>query len=79
MKYHIKYTGQFKRDMRLCQRRGYNMELLHHVISLLAETGQLPENIGHITCAATARGNGNATYNPIGCLFGTSMTVNWNY
>lgn len=43
MKYHIKYTGQFKRDMRLCQRRGYNMELLHHVISLLAETGQLPE------------------------------------
>ena len=42
MKYVIKYTGQFKRDMRLCQRRGYDMELLYKVISLLAETGNLP-------------------------------------
>ena len=37
MKYRIRYTGQFKRDMRLCQRRGYDMGLLHTVITLLAE------------------------------------------
>ena len=43
MKYRIKYTGQFKRDMRLCQRRGYDMRLLHTAITLLAETGCLPE------------------------------------
>ncbi len=42
MKYRIKYTGQFKRDMRLCQRRGYDMQLLHTAISILAEKGTLP-------------------------------------
>ena len=42
MKYRIKYTGQFKRDMRLCQRRGYDMQLLHTAISILAEMGTLP-------------------------------------
>ncbi|MBR5061271.1 MAG: type II toxin-antitoxin system YafQ family toxin [Prevotella sp.] len=41
--YRIKYTGQFKREMRLCQRRGYNMQLLHEVIKILSETGKLPD------------------------------------
>ena len=51
MKYNIKYTGQFKRDMRLCQRRGYDMGLLHTVITLLAETGSLPEEYRpHVLC-----------------------------
>lgn len=43
MKFRIKYTGQFKRDMRRCQRRGYDMKLLHTAITLLAETGSLPK------------------------------------
>ena len=43
MKYNIKYTGQFKHDMRLCQRRGYDMQLLHAALTILASTGRLPE------------------------------------
>ena len=42
MKYRIKYTGQFKRDVRLCQRRGYDLGLLRTALTLLAETGSLP-------------------------------------
>lgn len=42
MKYRIKYTGQFKRDVRLCQCRGYDLGLLRTALTLLAETGSLP-------------------------------------
>ncbi len=27
-KYTIRFTGEFKRQMKLCERRGYDMELL---------------------------------------------------
>jgi len=40
--YTIRYTGQFKKDMRLCERRGYDMSLLHAAIKTLAEQGELP-------------------------------------
>ncbi len=41
--YTIRYTGEFKRQMRLCQRRGYDMVLLHEVIRLLSVDGKLPD------------------------------------
>ncbi len=40
--YTIRYTGEFKRQMKLCQRRGYDMELLRKAIRILSETGNLP-------------------------------------
>lgn len=40
--YTIKYTGEFKRQMKLCQRRGYDMEQLREAIRILSETGSLP-------------------------------------
>lgn len=43
MKYGIRVTTQFKRDVKLAQRRGYNMDLLTRTIELLADGRPLPE------------------------------------
>ncbi|MCM1108588.1 MAG: type II toxin-antitoxin system YafQ family toxin [Clostridium sp.] len=40
--YSIEYTGQFKKSLKLCKKRGLPVELLHKVISLLMEAGKLP-------------------------------------
>ena len=40
--YTIKFTSEFKRQMKLCQRRGYDMELLREVIRILSKAGSLP-------------------------------------
>ena len=40
--YSIEYSGQFKKSFKLCQKRGYSLELLQQVISILAEKGELP-------------------------------------
>ena len=43
MTYNIKPTNQFKKDLKIIQRRGYNLALLTDVIQLLADGKQLPE------------------------------------
>ena len=60
MRYAIRVTTQFKRDTKLAQRRGYNMDLLREVIELLAQGDPLPEKyrdhalsgdfVGHREC-----------------------------
>ena len=42
MAYTLTYTGQFKKDLKRCQKRGLDIELLHKVITLLQENGSLP-------------------------------------
>ena len=39
----VSFTGQFKRDYKLCKRRGYQMNLLMTVINTLAIPAVLPE------------------------------------
>ncbi len=39
----VSFTGQFKKDFKLCKKRGYNMELLQSVIDVLAIPEALPE------------------------------------
>ena len=39
----VSFTGQFKKDYKLCKKRGYNMELLQSVIYVLAIPDVLPE------------------------------------
>ena len=41
--YTIRFTGEFKRQMKLCERRGYDMELLRTAIRILSTEGKLPE------------------------------------
>ncbi len=38
--YAIKFTGEFKRQMKICERRGYDMELLREAISILSKEGR---------------------------------------
>ena len=42
MRYEIKPSGQFRKDLKLAARRGYNIELLATVIDLLANGETLP-------------------------------------
>ena len=42
--YTIRFTGEFKRQMKLCERRGYDMELLREAIRILSTEGKLPEH-----------------------------------
>ena len=41
--YHIKYSTQFKRSLKLCKKRGYDLTLLHKAITLLSQQGELPK------------------------------------
>lgn len=43
MKYQIEISTRFKKDYKLAQKRGYNMNLLKEVIDILANGEQLPE------------------------------------
>ena len=40
-KYELKPTNQFKKDVRLAKKRGYNLQRLERVIDILAEGQQL--------------------------------------
>lgn len=39
----IQYSNQFKKDYKLIQKRGYNINKLKAVVKLLAEEKKLPE------------------------------------
>ncbi len=40
------YTGQFKRDVKLTEKRGKDMDKLRHVIGLLLASQPLPRELG---------------------------------
>ena len=42
MSYSIEFSGQFKKDFKLCKKRNYNLALIETVFDLLKEHGELP-------------------------------------
>lgn len=40
--YNVEYTGMFRKDVKLCAKRGLNIKLLQDAISILASDGKLP-------------------------------------
>jgi mRNA interferase YafQ len=40
--YSIKFTNRFKKDVKRCQMRGYNLSILSNAIDLLQKKGNLP-------------------------------------
>jgi len=38
----VSFVGRFKKDYKLCQKRGYNMELLQSIIATLSIPASLP-------------------------------------
>lgn len=43
MAYEVKVTKNFKKNVALCKRRGYPMDLLREALDILIDTGTLPE------------------------------------
>lgn len=43
MRYKVATTNKFDKELARCRRRGYDIDLLQHVVELLAETGTLPK------------------------------------
>ena len=43
MKYTLIYTGEFKRNVKKCAKRGYDLSLLQNVINILQMKGELPK------------------------------------
>ena len=43
MKYTLRFTGEFKRSLKKCLKRGYDERHLTDVLSILATKGRLPE------------------------------------
>ena len=43
MKYTLRYTGEFKRSLKRCLKRGYDEQLLTEVLNILSTEGKLPE------------------------------------
>lgn len=39
--YTLEQTGQFKKDIKLAKKRGFNMELLNELVTALVEQGEL--------------------------------------
>ena len=42
MMYEIRVTNRFKKHIKLCKKRGLNLEIVENTIDLLAESGTLP-------------------------------------
>lgn len=40
--YTLRYTNQFKKDLKRCQKRGLDLSLLQKVLEILQKTGSLP-------------------------------------
>ena len=40
--YSIEFTSRFKKDVKRCQKRGYDLTVLTKAIDLLQQTGKLP-------------------------------------
>ncbi len=43
MKYTLRFTGEFKRSLKRCLKRGYDENLLTEVLRILVNEGHLPE------------------------------------
>ena len=43
MNKNIRYTTQFKKDFKLCIKRGYNMQQIKSIMKLLENSQRLPE------------------------------------
>lgn len=76
MKYNIKPTSQFKKDLKSAQKRGYDLDLLKEVINILADGESLPQKIVITCCQVTTQVAVNATLLPTGCLYMKFLTTN---
>ena len=78
--YSIEYTNEFKKQAKLMQKRGYNMELLNHAIKILINIGTLPiEKYGTHKLKGNFKNMWEAHLNPdwllIWCVHKKTVTI----
>ncbi len=54
--YELIYTGQFKKSLKKCAKRGLNIQELITVLDLLQKTGQLPQQYNPHKLTGSYRG-----------------------
>lgn len=64
--YSIEYSGQFKKSVKRCKKRGLDLAELQKVIRLLAEKGTLPQEYKPHICQVNMQEFGNVMLNLIG-------------
>ena len=74
--YKIYTTNRFEKDLKLCKKRNYDLNLLKGVIDLLQKDGKLPEKYKSHKLSGNFADCWNVTSNQIGCLFGNKMMKN---
>ena len=67
MKYEVQPTTKFKKDLKLCKSRGYDIELINQIIKKLANGEKLERKIRITICTETGKDIENVTYYQIGC------------
>ena len=76
MKYAIKPSKCFVKDLKRCEKRGYDMRLIKEAMVLLAETGTLPATYHPHKLSGDYVGVGNAISSLTGFLYGNRMIRN---
>ena len=74
--YHLKYSNRFKKEMKRCGKRGYNMRLLLDAIALLVRDGRLPAEYRPHRLRGDRKASGSVICNPIGSLCGNRTIPN---
>ncbi len=47
--YRIRFTNKFKKDVKRCKKRGFNLSELEHAIDILQSNGKLPPNVKQLS------------------------------
>ena len=67
MKYEVRFTTQFKKDLKLAKKQGKNTDNLFAVIEKLANGGTLKQNTVTMPSPEIIKVAGSAMWNRIGC------------
>lgn len=55
--YTVSFTGQFKKDYKLCKKRGLNLNLLHSIFDVLEKEGKLTKEYKPHVLGGNYKGN----------------------
>lgn len=65
--YTLEQTGQFKKDIKLAKKRGFDMGLLNELVTTLVEQGMLSQKYKPHKLTGNYKAFGNAIFSQIGC------------
>ena len=63
----VNVSGKFKKDLKVCSKRGYNLKLLEDVVTILRIPEKLPQKTRITTYQEITKGEENAISCRIGC------------